>query len=225
MYTGKNNLDAMEHAKNYNKNIVNILLRNLPNTGNIIDFGAGIGTFAKALESCSVKVICIETDKEQFLNLIKSDFKTLSSIDEVKDNSIESLFSINVLEHIDDDYSILRTMHSKLKIGGKIIIYVPAMMVLYTSMDSKVGHFRRYGKKQLFNLIQKSGFDVSEINYVDCLGVLITLIFKLIGNKDGNISQNQVILYDKFIFPLSKILDLVLRKYVGKNLYIVATKI
>jgi len=225
MYTGKNNLDAMEHAKNYNKNIVNILLRNLANTGDIIDFGAGIGTFAKALESCSVRVICIETDKEQFLNLIKSDFKTLSTIDEVKDNSIESLFSINVLEHIDDDYLTLRTMHSKLKMGGKIIIYVPAMMMLYTSMDAKVGHFRRYGKKQLFNLVQKAGFNVSEINYVDCLGVLITLIFKLIGNKDGDISKNQVIFYDKFIFPLSKIFDLFLRKYIGKNLYIVATKI
>jgi hypothetical protein len=45
-----------------------------------------------------------------------------------------------------------------------------------------------------------------------------------LGNKDGALNKNAVILFDRFIFPVSLMLDLVTKRLFGKNLLIVAVR-
>ena len=74
------------------------------------------------------------------------------------DASFNYIYTLNVLEHIEDDAAALRSLHAKLTDGGKLLIYVPAFPVLYTSMDAKVGHVRRYTRDTLMTRVTAAGF-------------------------------------------------------------------
>ena len=56
---------------------------------------------------------------------------------------------INVLEHIDDDQGVLRSISDRLEPGGHVAIWVPAFTLLYSPFDAKLGHVRRYRRRQL----------------------------------------------------------------------------
>jgi hypothetical protein len=131
---------------------------------------------------------------------------------------------LNVLEHIDDDEAALRSLHAKLTDRGKLLIYVPAFQLLYTSMDAKVGHVRRYTRGMLMARVSAAGFQIERVAYADSIGFLATLTFKIIGNKNGDVSLAALKLYDRAIFPLSRALDLVARRWFGKNLLLIASK-
>ena len=91
-------------------------------------------------------------------------------------------------------------------------------------MDTKVGHVRRYHRKDLIEKISIAGFVVMKQEYVDSLGVLATLVYKLAGNPEGHINNSALVAYDSFAFPLSRILDKVFCKIGGKNLLVVCEK-
>ena len=53
---------------------------------------------------------------------------TCCSVEDIEPESIDYIYSINVLEHIPDDSVILATLYSKLRKGGRVLIYVPALI-------------------------------------------------------------------------------------------------
>ncbi len=108
--------------------------------------------------------------------------------------------------------------------GGKFYLFVPAVNVLFSSMDRKVGHLRRYRKSTLILLVKKIGFSVVRCSYVDSLGFLITLMFKIIGNEQGDLNPAIIKFYDRFLFPASRVLDRFCGEFFGKNLEIVMIK-
>jgi len=65
---------------------------------------------------------------------------------------------------------------------------------------------------------------VNAAYYVDSLGFLATLVYKLVGNRSGSVSPGSVALYDSIIFPLSRIIDFLGVGSFGKNLANIATK-
>ena len=119
----------------------------------------------------------------------------------------------------------LNEIRRKIKPGGKLAIYVPALPFLYSGLDEKVGHYRRYTKKELIKKVSEAGFTVKDCYYNDSLGILATLTVKVLGykNKVGLGSPKSIVLYDKVVYPISKILDrLIFRKVIGKNLFLFA---
>ena len=70
------------------------------------------------------------------------------------------LLAFEVLEHIEHDREALVTWCSWLKPGGMMIISVPAHMRKWTASDVWAGHFRRYERQELVDLISKSGFTI-----------------------------------------------------------------
>ena len=112
-----------------------------------------------------------------------------------------------MLEHIEDDVGALRELYNKLVPGARLLIYVPAFPVLYTSMDAKVGHIRRYTRGSLLKAVGAAGFRVHRASYADCLGFVATLAFKYSGNASGDVNRSALKLYDRAIFPLSRLLD------------------
>ena len=101
-------------------------------------------------------------------------------------------------------------------------------MILWTELDTLVGHYRRYEISNLKNLCKKNGFKILKIYYSDCLGFFITLIWKFL-----NLFQNKtfpqkstLIFYDKYIFPVSRFLDNIgIRYLIGKNIVLIAEKV
>jgi len=58
-YNGVDNLDVMMTAKNYNKFLLRLASYHAQHGDSIVDFGAGTGTFAVAMQSMDYQVTCI----------------------------------------------------------------------------------------------------------------------------------------------------------------------
>jgi 2-polyprenyl-3-methyl-5-hydroxy-6-metoxy-1,4-benzoquinol methylase len=63
-YSGVDILEALESAHNYNDYLTR-LIRESTEAKDLIDFGAGIGTFSKRLRMAGYHVKCIEPDPLQ----------------------------------------------------------------------------------------------------------------------------------------------------------------
>lgn len=223
-YTGVDNLEVMQEAVNYNRFLLDTVRKYAPPRARVLDFGAGSGQFAGPLKEQGMDLTALEPDQLLQQRLRARELRVVGSTQELPDGSLDYIYTLNVLEHIEDDAAALLSLYSKLTATGKLLIYVPAFPVLYTSMDAKVGHVRRYTRDVLVARVSAAGFKIERVAYADSLGFFATLLFKLVGNKDGGVSLGALKLYDRAVFPLSRALDLVAQRWLGKNLLLLASK-
>ena len=223
-YSGVDNLEVMQEAVNYNRYLLNTVRRHAPPQARVLDFGAGGGQFAAPLAGMRLNVTALEPDQLLQQRLRAQGLRAIGSTEELPDASFDYIYTLNVLEHIEDDAAALRSLHAKLIDGGKLLIYVPAFPALYTSMDAKVGHVRRYTRDTLMARVTAAGFRIDRVAYADSIGFFATLLFKLSGNKNGNVSLGALKLYDRAVFPLSRALDFLAQRWFGKNLLLICTK-
>lgn len=224
-YSGTSNLEAMASAKNYNRYLVELVSTKLAGAGFLLDFGAGLGTYALELREKHFSVACLEPDLKQSITLERLGLNNFRNINEVPDSSIEAVYSLNVLEHIENDSECMETLRRKMVTGGRILIYVPAFNSLFSNMDKHVGHYRRYNKKTLNQLFPRASWRILETEYVDSVGFFASIYLKLFGAKDGRLDPKTVNFYDRILFPISRIFDIVFRFRFGKNVWILAQKI
>jgi predicted SAM-dependent methyltransferase len=223
-YSGTENLEVMADAVKYNQFLVSLIQREIKPGALVVDFGAGIGTFAQKVAVAGNQVHCIEPDHRQLERIVALGLPASRNINDFEDASIDILYTLNVLEHIENDVEVLADCYQKIKPGGHILIYVPAFKVLYSSMDKKVGHLRRYTRSTLAEKVGMAGFAVVRNEYVDSVGFFASLVFKVFGNDSGTINRGALIVYDRYIFPLSRLADFVCSKVFGKNVYLIARR-
>ena len=150
---------------------------------------------------------------------------TLDSLDGVPDESVDFLYSSNVLEHIEDDAAVVREMARTLRPGGRVFLYLPAFCCLFSALDRKVGHFRRYDKSTLRRLFPTVEWKIVSLRYADSLGFAGTLWFKAFGKARAAYSLPPLLFYDRVVFPLSRILDWLCHgNLAGKNILLCAEK-
>lgn len=230
-YSGKQELvDAEAGLESYNLDIVSQFYRNLNLDSKdqklkLMDFGAGTGALAEIWQrEYGINPICLEIDNGLCKILNEKSFVTFQNLD-LMSSDFTAVYTSNVLEHIEDDRKSLRDIRAIMQVGGKLAIYVPALPFLFSDMDAQVGHYRRYKRKELIEKVQESGFMVEKCYWNDCIGVAAMFSLKILGYKGklGMGSKKSFIVYDKFVYPISKILDkLFLKKVVGKNLFLFA---
>jgi SAM-dependent methyltransferase len=223
-YTGRDNLEAMQEAHRYNECLLN-LVRHAARRGDVlVDFGAGIGTFARALAKEGLSIHCVEPDVHQASVIQQAGLPVASSLRGLPVAGVDLIYTFNVLEHIKHDDAVLGEFCSALRPGGLLLVYVPAFPILFSSMDRKVGHFRRYRRKDLGSKLSAAGFEIVSMRYADSLGFLASLAYRFLGRASGDIDPKAVAFYDRWIFPVSRLTDKVLSGLVGKNVVALARK-
>lgn len=189
-----------------------------------LDFGAGIGSIASLFrEYVGVCPYTVEIDKVQADILRERKFAPVGSLDEVAD-TVDFIYTSNVLEHIEDDLGVLKELHAKLSHGGRIAIFVPAFESIWTTLDDKVGHYRRYTTTSLSERLKAAGFEIECIGYRDSIGFLLAYIFKFIGSRSGEPGNLSLWIFDRLLWPISRILDVVASPFFGKNVLAIARK-
>jgi SAM-dependent methyltransferase len=88
------------------------------------------------------------------------------------DEPVDTVLSLNVLEHIRDDREALRNCFRALAPGGRLVLLTPAHAALYSAMDQNLGHHRRYGGLELERLVTEAGFHKVDWRYLNALGAL-----------------------------------------------------
>jgi SAM-dependent methyltransferase len=118
---------------------------------------------------------------------------------------LDTILYIDVLEHIADDASELKRAAQLVEPGGHVIVLSPAYQALYSPFDAAIGHYRRYtraGLKRLTppELVFERGF------YLDSVGVLASAA-NLLFLKQSKPELPQIMLWDRFLVPCSRVLD------------------
>jgi SAM-dependent methyltransferase len=97
---------------------------------------------------------------------------------------------LDVLEHIPDDRAALKTLRSKLRPGGALLLTVPAMPWLWSAHDEAHHHQRRYTRASLAEVVKESGYRIRYQSYFNTvlfpLIVLARGLGKLTGKQDGD---------------------------------------
>ena len=228
-YTGCD-LDVMSIAENYNRWILNCFHPYV--CDNIIEVGAGQGTMSQLIAEQCKHLITIEPD-ENNCRIIREKLKDFQHTetfygflsDFPKDAQMaNNIMYINVLEHIEDEIAEL-TMAKQLlsENKGYLLIFVPALQTLYGAIDKQVGHYRRYSKKYLTDLLEnKLDMKIIKIKYFDIVGVLpwyiLSCVLKLTGQNPTTVK-----IYDKFVVPVMSRIEKHLPMPIGKNIYAIAT--
>lgn len=227
-YPGRD-LEAMVFAKRYHSWICDLFAPWLGER--LVEVGAGSGNFSRMLLARGAgSLLAIEPSPEMFSRLsgwastdrrVEVHHGTLATSG-VEPESADAILYVNVLEHIEDEAVELETARSALKPGGSLLLYVPALEFLYSDFDRRIGHYRRYEKKALRQLVVSAGFQTEFCRYVDLLGVLPWyLSMRLLK---GDLSPRAVALYDLLGTPLTRWLETRVSPPVGKNLALVARK-
>ena len=227
-YTGDDVLDIMEkYAPNRNSSIEKLIVFHLglDETGEqlrVLEFGAGRGEFIKRLiNRKNLELIAVDTDLS-YIRRLSEHVKAYSSIDEVP-GELDCIYLIDVLEHLEDDNYFLKRFYDKLKKNGKLFIYVPARMELYSAFDKKIGHFRRYIKSELKTKVSEAGFEIKVVRYHELLGYLASYMNKM-SSKSPDLSISSVKVYDKVLVPTTNFIERFIHVPIGKSIYLSAVK-
>ena len=228
IYTGDDVLDIMSrYAPNRNKSIERLItshlkLDELNGPTKILEFGAGKGEFIGRFTSRkNLELLAVEIDPTYLKNLSEKVI-VYNSIEKVP-SGLDCIYLIDVLEHLEDDRFYLKKFHDKLKSGGRLFIYVPARMELYTSFDKEIGHFKRYTLKELRSKVVEAGFKIDEIHYHEFLGYIAMWINKIIRNKHS-LNPSLVKIYDKVLVPVTNFFERIIPAPIGKSIYLSAIR-
>ena len=146
----------------------------------VLEIGSGIGNMSAFLVDRE-RLVLTDT-REEYLDRLRTRFAKHpniavarlylpNEIGALAGQHFDSIICLNVLEHVEDDVAALRAMRRLLSPQGRLILLVPALPVLYGTMDKALGHYRRYQRRPLTSLLQATGFTVAHVEYFNLAGV------------------------------------------------------
>jgi SAM-dependent methyltransferase len=136
--------------------------------------------------------------------------------------TFDTVFALNVVEHIEDHRLAMSNASRLLKPGGNLIILVPAYQSLYNHFDKDLGHFRRFTKKTLRSFIPTQLIQETKMTYFNFVGIFGWYVSgKLMGNKQ--ISADSMRTYNR-LMPIIKLADKVMMGSMGLSVWFVAQK-
>jgi ubiquinone/menaquinone biosynthesis C-methylase UbiE len=209
-YKGIKTLEVLEGADNYNKWIAQRVKSYLNSPA--LEIGAGTGNISEWMTG--LKSLTLTDIDNRLVNHLKKKFSgqkniTVEPLDvSAKFNSVKfkfkSLYSVNVLEHIEDEPRALENMNRLLEKKGKIVILVPAKKSAFTQLDKQLGHFRRYEKEELAEKMSKAGFTNLKIEYFNIIGLISWYLRDKIDGKNSNLKPSHVKAFDWIVPFLMK---------------------
>ncbi len=128
----------------------------------------------------------------------------------------DTILYIDVLEHISDDGAELVRARRHLASRGNLVVLSPAHQFLYTAFDAAIGHHRRYNRA-LMRALTPPGCRLSTCLMMDCAGLFASLANKLLLSA-ALPSKQQIAVWDKFLVPISCILDRAIGHSFGKTI-------
>lgn len=197
-----------------------------------LELGSGIGTFSLKLVKDTKELIVSDIDRQhldrlghKFIGNKRVSIKEVdaSKVDQCIDkNSVDTIVTLNMLEHVEDDRAALKGMNKVLAKDGKILMVVPAHKFLYGSLDKQIYHFRRYSKKDLVEKFEESGFEIEKIEYLNFLSVF-GWWFNFVLLKRKTMPLSTIAFADK-LMPMVASIEKLIKFPFGLSLFCVAKK-
>lgn len=181
----------------------------------VLEAGCGIGNFTEQLLDRE-RLICADLDPyytevigRRYAHLAnvrttRMDLSDAKDFEPIAQEKPDTVISLNVVEHIEDDLATLKNYHDVLAPGGHAVILVPGHEWLFTECDRTLGHFRRYTRAMLADRMKQAGFEVVQTTEFNRLGVLGWYVSGKMGRKD--LSPGQMKLFNRLL-PAAKLIE------------------
>ncbi|ARJ66499.1 hypothetical protein WV31_12880 [Magnetospirillum sp. ME-1] len=201
--------------------------------GRMVEYGPGMGSISTKLVRFAEQLTLVEP-ASNLADHLRRRFAGDSRVDVVEallerhiatvpPASLDAVVMVNVLEHVEHDLAAITATVQALKPGGHLLIFVPAMPALMSRLDVMHGHFRRYSREPLRQLVEQAGLEIQLLHYVDVIGVLP---WWLLNTKLGitTFSPTMIRIYNLLLLPLTRFLERLVEPPFGKNLVLVARR-
>jgi SAM-dependent methyltransferase len=132
-----------------------------------------------------------------------------------------AMVSFNVLEHIENDSAALSAARDLLLPGGYVFHLVPAFPFAMSDFDRRVGHFRRYRKRDLIRRAQAAGLEVEKVHYLNAPGLVAWLLFMRLlrgAPKPGPL----LTVWDSCVIPVERRIERIVRPPFGQSAVLIA---
>lgn len=169
-------LDQLSTATHYNQWIFSQLQPHLQ--GRVLEVGCGTGNFTTLLAASCSEVVAVDLNPvfvQRAIARLKSQphvsIRVADATTQPWPQAFDTIILLDVLEHIDDDVSLLRRLRHSLTANGQLMLKVPAIAALYNGLDQAVGHHRRYSRQTLQTVLSQAGFATSELWSFNLAGI------------------------------------------------------
>lgn len=85
------------------------------------------------------------------------------------DASFDLVVALDVLEHLDDDRAAAAELRRVVRTGGAVVVFVPALRLLWGLQDEVSHHRRRYRRATLRAVVAAGGLKLERITYFNTL--------------------------------------------------------
>lgn len=205
--------------------------------GEVLEIGSGIGNISKLVIEDGYSITLSDYNNEYctYLKEIFSEEKKVRGILQIDlldpdfenrfalfNEKFDSIFLLNVIEHISDDALAVKNCRYLLKPGGLLIVLAPANAWLYCNLDKQLGHYRRYSLSVMKELLIKEKFRILSANYFNAAGITGWFLFgKILQRK--MLGSGEMSAFDSIV-PLAKLADKLIGKTTGLSIIVTATK-
>ncbi|HWZ27957.1 MAG TPA: class I SAM-dependent methyltransferase [Gemmatimonadales bacterium] len=146
----------------------------------VLEIGAGIGNLSAFL--VDRRRVTLTDTSQTYLDALRERFAGRPNITVSRlflptadpadfDTPYDTVICLNVLEHVEDDARSLRAILTLLKPGGRLVLLVPALPALFGTLDTALGHHRRYGRRDLQHRLEDAGYRVEHTEYFNLGGI------------------------------------------------------
>ncbi len=130
-----------------------------------LEIGCGQGAMGARLAALTPSFTAIEPDVSSFriarrrIEARGGTVLNCTSADLEDGRTFDMVCAFEVLEHLADDAGALAEWAAKVRIGGHLVLSVPAWQHMFGTWDKAVGHYRRYAPDELADKLRAAGFE------------------------------------------------------------------
>lgn len=205
--------------------------------GEVLEIGSGIGNISEFVMEEGYNITLSDYNREYIdwlkqkysgnknvrrilaIDLLDNDFE--NAYKDLKEN-FDSIFLLNVIEHLKDDSLATKNCRFLLKPQGHLIILAPAHQWLYCKFDRELGHYRRYNHKRMTVLLKKHGFTVLNKQYFNFSGIAGWFLLGKIFNRKM-LKQGEMSAFNSIV-PIARFFDNITFKKIGLSIIVTGQK-
>lgn len=202
----------------------------------VLEVGAGNGRFANAAHQQGRsfdRYLALEPGEHFFRGLQKLqhaipnfsvEHSVIDALPPACAGAFDTVMSIHVMEHVQDDEGFLRQCLDKASASGYVVVLVPALNALYSDLDKKIGHFRRYDKPMMRELARRVGAELLVNRYDNMIGVLGWYWICKVRRIDYHTAENKKALkgsfdfFSRYVLPVTSTVEKHVSPPIGLNL-------
>jgi glycosyltransferase involved in cell wall biosynthesis len=168
---GSHTISRLSRAPNFNRWMADAIRGYCGNR--VLEIGSGIGNLTRRLvprtryvasdiNPLYLDVLRSLSNERPYMQTHYCDVTDSDSFPRL-DGGYDTVVCLNVIEHVESDGAALQNIRAVLADGGRAIVLVPHKQWNFGTLDTALGHYRRYSKESLTEVATNAGFVVRQI--------------------------------------------------------------